>query len=124
MYIEYNRHPKGLLTSDCVVRAISTAFDIDYIECRRSLNRLKKELKLKTYKGKKFIYNYLKDYERIIFKIELNKPRVSGYDFVKLYPTGTYILNMAHHLTTVIDGNLLDTWNCSEYRIYTAWKIK
>lgn len=29
-FVYYNRNPKNRLTSDCVVRAISTAMDIDY----------------------------------------------------------------------------------------------
>ena len=34
MFKEHNAHPKGLKTSDCVVRAIATATNTDYMEVR------------------------------------------------------------------------------------------
>jgi len=36
MYKEFNAHPKGIKTTDCVVRAISTAFNKDYMECTKT----------------------------------------------------------------------------------------
>lgn len=44
MFKEFNAHPKGIKTTDCVVRGISTATSSDYLEVRRELNRKKKEL--------------------------------------------------------------------------------
>lgn len=41
---KYNNHPKGLTTNDCVVRTISKTFDREYLEVRRELNRIKKEV--------------------------------------------------------------------------------
>lgn len=68
MFQECNRHPKGIKTTDCVVRAISTALDIDYLECRRNLNHVKHELGYGSYKDTKFIYKYLEGYPRLIYK--------------------------------------------------------
>ena len=64
-----NPHPKGLHTTDCVVRAVSLAFDKDYLEARRELNRSKKELGFGSYKETKFIYKYLEDFDRIVLKV-------------------------------------------------------
>jgi len=47
----YNAHPNGLTVKDCVVRAVCTAFDKDYIETRRNLNRAKAELGFDSYRG-------------------------------------------------------------------------
>jgi len=44
MFKEFNAHPKGIKTTDCVVRGISTATNSDYLEVRRELNRKKKEV--------------------------------------------------------------------------------
>ena len=52
MYINYNRHPKNIDTSDCVVRAISTAFNRDYLEVRRELNECKRNYKKKSIRKK------------------------------------------------------------------------
>lgn len=51
----YNAHPNGLKVKDCVVRAVATAFDKDYMETRRDLNRGKNELGFESYKDHNFI---------------------------------------------------------------------
>ena len=122
-YIKFNNHPKWLNTSDCVVRAISKAFDNDYLETRRELNRVKRELGFQSYKDTKFLYKHLEDYERIILKAVRGEPRIKGYDFTEMYPKGTYILKMAGHISVMIDGVIYDTWDCRYRTVYTAWKV-
>jgi len=123
MFKEFNAHPKGIKTGDCVVRAIATATNKDYLECRRELNQAKRELGHSAYKDTKFLYDYLKDYPRLIFKPVKGEPRIKGSGFTELHPKGTYILKMAGHITTCIDGVILDTWDCSYRSVYTAWEI-
>ena len=123
MFKEFNAHPKGIKTSDCVVRAIATATDTDYLECRRELNQKKRELGYSSYKDTKFLYDYLTGYPRLIFKAIKGEPRIKGSDFTKLHPKGTYILKMAGHITACVDGVILDTWDCSYRSVYTAWEI-
>jgi hypothetical protein len=123
MFKEYNAHPKGIKTTDCVVRAISTALNKDYLECRRELNQAKRELGYSSYKDTKFLYDYLKDYPRLIFKPVKGEPRIKGIDFTELHPKGTYILKMTGHITACIDGVILDTWDCTYRSVYTAWEI-
>lgn len=120
---EFNAHPKGLKTGDCVVRAIATATDKDYLEVRRNLNHTRNDRGFTSYKDTKFLYDYLKDYERILFKSEKGKPRIKGTDFCKLYSKGKYIIKMAGHITCCINGVILDTWDCTYRTVYTAWKI-
>ena len=123
MFKEFNAHPKGIKTGDCVVRAIATATNKDYLECRRELNQAKRELGHSGYKDTKFLYDFLKGYPRLIFKPVKGEPRIKGSDFTELHPKGTYILKMAGHITTCIDGVILDTWDCSYRSVYTAWEI-
>lgn len=122
-YVKFNNHPKGLNTSDCVVRAVSKAFNRDYLETRRELNRTKRELSFQSYKDTKFLYKYLENYERIKLKAVKGKPRVKGYDFTKMYPEGTFILKMAGHITVMIDGIIYDSWDCRYRSVYTSWRI-
>jgi len=119
-----NPHPKGIKTGDCVVRAVSLAFDKDYLEARRDLNKAKRESKFDSYKDTKFIYDYLKEYERLIIAVERGKPRMKADEFVGKYGKGTYIVKMAKHIACIKNGKLLDTWDSSEKTIYTAWKIE
>src|SRR5690554_7644771 len=58
---EYNAHPKGLKTTDCVVRAIATATNSEYMEIRRDFNRRKRELGYTSYKDTKYLYDYFKE---------------------------------------------------------------
>jgi len=121
---KYNAHPKGLNVKDCVVRAVCTALNRDYMETRKGLNRAKRELGYSDYKETKFLYEYLKDYERLKFKGIPGVPRTKVEDFMESHPKGTYILKVRHHVTTCIDGDILDTWDCTYLTVYTAWKIK
>ncbi len=121
---EFNAHPKGLKTGDCVVRAVTTAFGTDYLETRRKLNHARSDRGFTSYKDTKFIYDFLQGYERILFKAQKGKPRTKGTDFCKLYPVGKYIVKMAGHITCCIDGVIHDTWDCSYRTVYTAWKIE
>jgi len=123
MFQEFNAHPKGIKTGDCVVRAIATASNKDYLECRRELNQAKRELGYSSYKDTKFLYDYLKYNPRLIFKPVKGEPRIKGSDFTELHPKGTYILKMAGHITACIDGVILDTWDCTYRSVYTAWEI-
>ena len=123
MFKEFNAHPKEIKTSDCVVRAIATATNKDYLECRRELNQQKRELGFTSYKDTKFLYKYLEKQPRLIFKAIKGEPRIKGSDFTELHPKGTYILKMAGHVSACIDGVILDTWDCSYRSVYTAWEI-
>ena len=124
MYNEFNAHPKGIKTGDCVVRAISTATSKDYLEVRKDLNRKKREWGFTSYKDTKFLYKYLEQYTRLIVKVGENKLRIKGHDFAKAFPKGIYILKLRGHVTVCIDGVIYDTWDCSYLSVYTAWKIK
>lgn len=47
------------------------------------------------------------------------------YDFCKDHPKGTYIIGTGSHLTTVIDGDLWDSWDSSnECPVYYFEKME
>jgi hypothetical protein len=121
-----NPHPKEKLTTDCVVRAIALATESDYLETRRHLNRIKKNFNETSYKKRTFIHKYAKynNWKKISFPAIKGVPRLRGRDFVKQYPTGTYILNLAKHIVAVVDGVYLDTWDSTDKMIYNAWQVE
>lgn len=123
MFLEFNAHPKGIKTTDCVVRAIATATKQDYMECRRTLNQAKRDGGFTSYKDTKFLYKYFEGYPRLIFKAVRGEPRLKGSDFTEQHPQGTYILKMAGHVTVCVDGVILDIWDCTYRSVYTAWEI-
>jgi hypothetical protein len=108
-FIKFNAHPKGLSVKDCVVRAVSTAFEKDYMKTSRELNRVKKELGYSSYKDRKFLYDYLASYDRLLFKGTPGQPRTKVVDFLREHPQGTFIVSVRGHVTTVRDGYLVDS---------------
>ena len=123
MFKEFNAHPKGIKTNDCVVRTIATATNQDYLETRRKLNRAKRELGFSSYQESKFLYAYLKSYPRLIYKPLKEELRIKASDFTLLHPKGRHILKLAGQVVACVDGVLLDTWDCSNRSVYTAWEI-
>ena len=125
-YKYYNAHPKGCKVGDCVVRAVCTAFEKDYMETRRELNRAKRELGFDSYTSHDFLRTWLEKlgFETIKFKAEAGERREKLWEFLETHKEGTYIIKVRKHATCIKDGVLLDTWDCGYLTIYGAWRIK
>lgn len=127
MFRYYNAHPKGLIVSDCVKRAISRAANMDYMEVQRELNRYKKVTGAKTYNSDYNPHRYVKN---ILHGVKMSFPaikgqkRMNGKTFSETYTKGSYILNMAGHWSCCVDGVIYDTWDCSSKCVYTAYKVR
>jgi hypothetical protein len=121
-----NLHPKGKNVRDCVKRALTFATGLTYQEVSLMLNRLKEETNCKKFNEDKNWKEYIKrlGYEKLSFQAIQGCNRMTGETFCEYYPSGTYLLRMAHHLTICKDGVIYDTWNCSEKCVYNAWKVK
>lgn len=127
MYQFCNVHPQGKLVPDCVKRAISKASGMDYHEVSLELNRHKKITGASKFNldknWKSYIENVLNG-RKLSFPAVAGKPRMNGERFCIAYPKGSYILNMAGHLSCCIDGIIYDTWDCTSKCVYTAYEIK
>lgn len=116
-----NPHPDDKLVGDCVKRAITICSNIDYKNVQLELNRYKKITKAKTFNERK---NWVPFVEKV-----LKWKKLQGFqnmkigDFAKTYPKGTYLIKCRGHLTTVKDGKVLDTWNCSYKAINRIWEV-
>lgn len=123
MFQEYNAHPKGIKTGDCVVRALTVGLSKDYNDLRRELNQKKREWGFDSYKSSKFLLKYLEGYPRYVYKAIKGEKRIKGNDFAELHPEGTYILSMAGHVSVCMDGVIFDTWDCTYRSVYAAWEV-
>jgi hypothetical protein len=116
-----NPHPDNKLVGDCVKRAITICSNMDYQSVQIELNRYKKVTKAK-------VFNENKNWVPFIEKF-LNWKKIQGFqnmkvgDFAKANPKGTYFISVRKHTTTVKDGKVLDTWNCSYKAINRIWKV-
>lgn len=125
MFIKENLNPKGRKTADCVVRAIAKAQGKSWLEVFDALT----EIARKRYSvlNDKDVYTvYLKEYAVIPCVVETTEGnfKFTVKEFADSHNQGTYVVQVANHLTTVIDGDIYDTWNCSAKKIYKIWEVK
>ena len=108
-----NVNPKGKKTGDCVVRALSVALGRDYTEVYKQLFALS----LAT----GYIINDKRVEEKFLaasgFVKHKQPKKPNGKKFLigeidKLCKERVIVVSCAHHLTVVMDGTLIDTWDC------------
>ena len=125
-YVFTNPHPDGKIVDDCVKRAVCLTTGMSYKETANLLNKIKREIGEKDYCTKKCCNEYVKRFgwKKLSFPAEKGKPRMNGQKFAEQYRKGSYILNMAGHWSSCIDGVIYDTWDCREKCVYTAFEVK
>jgi hypothetical protein len=125
-YKFYNPHPEGLKVGDCVKRAFTKALGLEYIEVKKILNDTKKIVKVAKFNDNKVWKHLVKEYgfQKLSFQAVKGMDRMDGYKFTKEYKQGTYILRMAGHLVTCVDGVIYDTWDSRRKCVYNAFKVR
>ena len=129
VYHYHNANPKGRITADCVIRAISTALNQDYNETLNELCQLQMETG--------YMLNDKKCYEKYLDMkgwIKCKQPRkidgtkYTGHEFcssgiIKKLQLGKRIVAHigGHHLVAIIDGRVWDTWNSTGGCIGNYW---
>ena len=125
----YNANPsrkdgKKWNKGDCVIRAFAVAADIDWIE---AFDWLVKNAR-NTYNVPNDKGNYEYVFEKYGFvrksiKVEKGKKRMTVEGFCKEHKKGRFILNVANHLTPVVDGVCYDTWNPANKCVYSYYEL-
>lgn len=115
---ETNRFKKST-KGDCVIRAFCLAAGITWLE---AFDILTAEARA-TYNvpNDKAVYKAVflaRGYERVVPKVSKGKKRMTAEDFCKKHRRGRYILRLANHLCAVVDGKVLDSWNCGNMCVY------
>lgn len=121
MYVYFNNNPWKRSVNDCVIRAISLAENKSWDKVYDELSILAKDEAI-LLDDITFVDNYLdKKYKRICYKCK--GERITIKEFIKENRIGTYLITMQGHITCVINGILFDTWNCSNKRIWSVWRV-
>lgn len=112
----YNANPHNRITTDCVIRALSTALDIPYNQVVMDMA----ELQCKTGFDPSTPKTYIKYLEQHGWKKHPQLKHIDGTkyttkEFVDAHPSGTYLLNLPSHLTVLKDGKILDIWDCYKF---------
>lgn len=109
----YNRH-----IDDCVIRAISILTDRTWKEVFDELSELASQEGY-MFDNVVFVEDYLDDkYPR-----ECHYSKTVG-EFAEEYPIGRYLLSMDNHVTAIINGCVLDTFDPRNFVMRCAWRIK
>jgi hypothetical protein len=117
-YKYYNNNPKQNHIDDCVVRAISVLTNRNWYEVYNELSDLASNKGL-MFDSVEFVEDYLdKQYIR-----QCHYSKTVG-EFAKEHPYGKYAVTMDNHITAIINGTILDTFDPSDRTMRCAWKIK
>ena len=114
MWIEYNPNPVGRFVGDCAVRAVSLALNMSWDDAHELLSynaRLMGDMPSSD-----------SVWGATLRQNGFNRKAISNScpdcytaeDFAADHPEGTYVLGFGGHVSTVIDGDIYDSWNSSD----------
>lgn len=118
MYKYYNANPYNRNISDCVIRSLSVLTNRPWNDVYNELSYLAGDVGL-MFDRVEFVEDYLDD--RYSRECHYSK---TVEEFAKEHPYGKYAVTMDNHITAIIDGTIIDTFNPSNRIMRCAWLIK
>lgn len=121
IFEHYNPHPQDKNVGDCVKRALTKVFELDYMKIQRELNRYKVTTGAKVFNENRNWMPFIED---------KGAKRVSGFhrtrvwDFARQHPKGKFLVRVAKHVIAVVDGIIYDTWDSRNYSIGRVWEVQ
>ena len=117
MFRYYNANPYGNNISDCVIRSISVLTNRNWHDVYDDFSDLAGDVGL-LFSNVNFVEDYLdKRYPR-----ECHYSKTVG-EFAKEYPYGKYAITMDNHITSLVNGDIIDTFDPSNRVMRCCWKI-
>ena len=126
MFQYYNAHPYQLEVDDCVKRAITVTTGMEYKDVQRGLNQHKKITGAKKYNTDGNPGSYVENvlgFPRVAIPKKADGTRVTANDFCKAHPKGRFIISMSGHWSGVINGTILDTWDCGNKGLLSYYAV-
>lgn len=124
MWIEYNPNPVSRKVNDCAIRALSKALNISW-EMAYLLSVINGIQMGDMPDGNSVWGSVLRQNGFKRKAIPDSCPDCyTVEDFCKDNPEGTFVLCFSHHIATVVDGNLYDTWDTSSEIPQYVWYKK
>lgn len=108
---------------DCVIRSLTKALDMEWLDIFDEMQPMSREMQV-PFNCRPCYEKYIESkglkYYGISNKKGSKRPTVES--FAKEHKEGTYILRVAHHLVTVVNGYYYDTWDCGKKSLYGYWE--
>ena len=115
--IYYNANKFGNDIEDCVIRSISVAEGISWDEAFQKLSDYARERGLMI-SSVESVEEYLdENYDRTCFE------NMTVGEFAENHPYGTFLVTMLGHIVAVKDGEIIDTFDCSNRIMWCAWEV-
>lgn len=119
MFIYTNVNPFNADMKDCVCRAISLATDIDYFIIQEKL--LLTAMLFDCDALSPCCYSHLLE---DVFDCEpVYCKGMTLADFADENPFGSFVVRIPNHLTAVVNGDIFDTFDCSNEVCDLAWQV-
>ena len=123
-YFEYF-NPKQLIVDDCIIRALCKVLNKDWYEVYDLLTELGRE-SCRPFVFTSFLPVIIERFNLKAYKISTPKKgckSVTVESFCKANPRGTYLLQCANHLTSVLDGKFYDlAVEFADSKVYKYWQ--
>ena len=127
-FIRYNANTRNKDVGDCVKRGLAVAYSMDYDDVSAQLNRIKRDTGRSSYNQ---TYVYRKFCSMNGDKFIQSSDRPTEKEFCEKNPSGVYLLEtgdkkdnyIATHLVAVVDGDIYDSWNSSNWYVKYYCKV-
>lgn len=117
MYRYYNKNPYDRHIEDCVIRSLSVLTNREWDEMYQELAYYSSQKGYMT-DNVEFVEDYLDNrYPR-----ECHYSKTIG-EFAKEFPKGKYAITTQGHITALVDGYIIDTFDPSNRIMRCAWRI-
>ena len=123
MWIRVNPNPAKKEVSDCVIRAISIALNMPWLQVFDELNSVARmDFNMPSDNRVWGHYLYLKGFQP--FLLPQSCPDcVTVKEFARIFRDGTYIIGTGSHAVAVINGDYYDSWDSGNEIPSYFWRI-
>lgn len=124
MWIRINPNPGNRIVPDCVVRAISIALGLPWLDVYDDICAVGR--RVYSMPSSDAVWGrYLFEQGSDPFILPYDCPRcVTVKEFCKIYPLGRYIIGTGNHAVAVVNGNYYDTWDSGNEVPSFFWRIR
>lgn len=117
MFKYYNANSHNRNISDCFIRCLSVLTNRRWLDVYKEVSNLAGRQGM-MFSDVEFVEDYLDDrYDR-----EKHHAITVG-EFAEEHPYNKYAVTMTGHITAIINGEIIDTFDCSDRLIRCAWRI-
>lgn len=121
-FVQYNANPSKNRVGDCTVRAISTAFGMDWNTTYVGLC-LFGFMACDMPTANTVWGNYLRAHGFVRRLVDDNGQECYTVDdFARDHPEGIYVLALDSHVVAVCSGHYYDTWDCGQETPLYYWE--